>query len=129
MKVYIISAYRQTGGGSTTDVHFYLVYTNNVAKAQIKVGEYLRVISPYLVVNPHWYVGLEIDSIPNIESLDGRDGSKCYYAREKVDDRFVGTGWIITANTHFQARLEVSGHETKGEIIISALPKIYDIIM
>lgn len=129
MKVHIIRACHFNSGRPNADIHFYLVCDSNVAKAEIKVRQYLRIISPHLEVDPHWYVGLEIDSIPNIESLDGRDGSKCYYARKKVNDEFVGKGWIITAKTHFQARIEVSDYETEGEIIISALPKINDIIM
>lgn len=126
MKVYIISAYRRISEDSSGDFHFYIVYADNEEEAMLKVGHYLSIISPYLRVDFQWWRALEVNSIPPIESLDGRNGSKCYYAERKVDGEFVGEGWVIVADTYSQAKRYQRGLE--GEIIISALPKIHDII-
>lgn len=128
MNIYIISAYRLTSESYATDFHFYLVYADSEEEAKIKVCSYLNVISPYLRIDCQWGVALEVDSLPHIASLDGRNGSKCYYAQRKVDGEFVGRGWVIVADTHSQAKRMADECELEGEIIISALPKIHDII-
>lgn len=129
MKIYIISAYRFISESSAGDFHFYLVYADSEEEAQVKVGRYLNIISPYLRVDCQWSVTLEVNSLPPIESLDGRYGSKCYYAQKKVDGEFVGEGWVIVADTYSQAKRETDGCKLEGEIIIYALPKIHDIII
>lgn len=129
MNIYIISAYRLISESSATNFHFYLVYADSEEEAKIKVCSYLSIISPYLRVDYQWGVALEVNSIPPIESLDGRNGSKCYYAQRKVDGEFVGVGWVIVADTYSQAKRETDQCELEGEIIISALPKIHDIIL
>ena len=129
MKIYIISAYRLISESSAGDFHFYLVYADSEEEAKIKVCSYLTIISPYLRVDFQWGVSLEVNSLPPIESLDGRNGSKCYYVQRKVDGELVGVGWVIVADTYSQAKRETDQCELEGEIIISALPKIHDIIL
>lgn len=48
---------------------------------------------------------------------------------KKVDGKFVGEGWVIVADTYSQAKRETGQCELEGEIVISALPKIHDIIL
>lgn len=128
MKIFIISAYRLISESSATDFHFYLVFADSHEEAVHKTEVYLRIISPYLRIDYQWGVDLEVDSLPPIESLDGRNGSKCYYAQNEVDGEFVGRGFVIVADTYSQAKRMADGWELEGEITISALPKIHDII-
>ena len=129
MRIYIISAYGFIGEAYFGNYHFYLVYADSEEEAQTKVCSYLSIISPYLRIDCQWGVTLEVNSLPPIESLDGRNGSKCYYAQKKVDGEFVGEGWVIVADTYSQAKRETDGCKLEGEIVISALPKIHDIIL
>ena len=128
MKIFVMSAYRFFSESSIGDYHFFLVYADSHEEAVRKIGDYLSLISPYLRVDYQWGVALQVNSIPPIESLDGRNGSKCYYAQKKVDGKFVGEGWVIVADTYSQAKRETDGCKLEGEIVISALPKIHDII-
>lgn len=128
MKIFIISAYRFISERSVDDFHFYLVFADSHEEAVRKTEVYLSIISPYLRIDYQWGVALEVDSLPPIESLDGRNGSKCYYAKDEVDGEVVGRGLVIVADTYSQAKRVADGWELEGEITISALPKIHDII-
>ena len=126
MVVYITHAYEMRYGRVNRDL-FYLVHAESEEEAFDKTCNHLRLVSPFFTANHQWSVRLSVASVPK-EGFRHVDEVNAYYVCEMANGEQVGEGKISFWEWQGCARAYCDREYPGKNMVISALPKIHDII-